>query len=120
MLAGIRRLVVQIKVIKKGDVIPLFGLDARPYAPYSSCPSGVALLLSSGEVTQERLRHRNVQRFQGGHVFKAHRLCLSLNSRRESNKEEEDSSCPSGVALLVSSGEVTSLFFCITLMPRVE
>jgi len=23
----------------------------------------------------------NVQRFRGGHVFKAHRLCVSLNSR---------------------------------------
>ena len=34
--------------------------------------------------------HRNVQRFRGGLVFKAHRLCVSLNSRRESNKEEEE------------------------------
>ena len=25
-----------------------------------------------------------------GGVFKAHRLCVSLNSRRESNKEEEE------------------------------
>jgi len=29
-----------------------------------------------------------VQRFRGGLVFKAHRLCVSLNSRLESNKEE--------------------------------
>ena len=29
-----------------------------------------------------------VQRFRGGLVFKAHRLCVSLNSRRVSNKEE--------------------------------
>ena len=35
------------------------------------------------------LLHRNVQRFRGGLVFKAHRRCASLNSRRESNKEEE-------------------------------
>jgi len=34
--------------------------------------------------------HRNVQRFRGGLVFKAHRLCVSLNSRLESNKEEEE------------------------------
>ena len=27
--------------------------------------------------------------FRGGLVFKAHRLCVSLNSRLESNKEEE-------------------------------
>ena len=38
----------------------------------------------------EQLLHRNVQRFRGGLVFKAHRLCVSLNSRLKSNKEEED------------------------------
>ena len=27
--------------------------------------------------------------FRGGLVFKAHRLCVSLNSRLESNEEEE-------------------------------
>ena len=30
-----------------------------------------------------------MQRFRGGLVFKAHTLCVSLNSRLESNKEEE-------------------------------
>ena len=30
-----------------------------------------------------------MQRFRGGLVFKAHRLCVSLNSRLESNKEEK-------------------------------
>ena len=34
--------------------------------------------------------HRNVQRFRGGLVFNADRLCVSLNSRLESNKEEEE------------------------------
>jgi len=29
-----------------------------------------------------------VQRFRGGLVIKAHRLCVALNSRRESNQEE--------------------------------
>ena len=29
-----------------------------------------------------------MQRFRGGLVFKAHRLCVSLNSRLESTKEE--------------------------------
>jgi len=33
---------------------------------------------------------RNVQRFRGGLVVQAHRLCVSLNSRLERNKEEED------------------------------
>jgi len=37
---------------------------------------------------------RNVQRFRGGLVFKAHRLCVSLNSRLESNKEEEEGLSP--------------------------
>jgi len=36
----------------------------------------------------EKLLHTNVQRFRGGLVFKAHRLCVSLNSRLESKKEE--------------------------------
>jgi len=36
-----------------------------------------------------RLLHRSVQRFRGGLVFKAHILCVSLNSRLESNQEEE-------------------------------
>jgi len=29
-----------------------------------------------------------VQRFRGGLVFKAHRLCVSLNSRLESDKKK--------------------------------
>ena len=32
----------------------------------------------------------DVQRFRGGLVFKAHRLCASLNSRLESNNKEEE------------------------------
>ena len=31
----------------------------------------------------------NVQRFQSGLVFKAHRLCVSLNAGLKSHKEEE-------------------------------
>ena len=34
--------------------------------------------------------HRNVQRFRGELVFKAHRLCVSLNSRLDSDNEEEE------------------------------
>ena len=39
---------------------------------------------------------RNVQRFRGGLVFQAHRLCVSLNSRLDSNteKEEEEGTSP--------------------------
>jgi len=45
--------------------------------------------------------NRNVQRFRGGLVFKAHRLCVSLNSRLESKKEEEEREQPWG-----SSGSI--------------
>ena len=38
----------------------------------------------------ELLLYRNVQRFRGGLVFKAHRRCVSLNSRLERNKEEAE------------------------------
>jgi len=38
---------------------------------------------------REQLIHRNVLRCRSGLVFKAHRLCVSLNSRLDSNKEEE-------------------------------
>ena len=39
-------------------------------------------------------------------VFKAHRLCVSLNSRVESNKEEEEDKC---------YDKVNFFFFFITL-----
>ena len=42
------------------------------------------------EVGHDPQRLRNVLRFRVGLVFKAHRLCVSLNSRPESNKEEEE------------------------------
>ena len=38
---------------------------------------------------QGGLLHRNVQLLRGGLVFKAHILCVSLNSRLESNKAEK-------------------------------
>jgi len=38
------------------------------------------------------LLHRNVERFRGGLVFKAHRRFASLTSRLESNKEERRAS----------------------------
>ena len=49
-----------------------------------------ARLLEEVARFETELLHRNVQRFRGGRVFKAHRLCVSLNSRLESNKEEEE------------------------------
>jgi hypothetical protein len=35
---------------------------------------------------------KNVQRFRGGLASKAQRLCVSLNSRLESNEEEDEGS----------------------------
>ena len=49
-------------------------------------------VMSPCDVSVRNLRtttSHNVQRFRGGLVFKAHRLSVSLNSRLESNKEEE-------------------------------
>ena len=37
----------------------------------------------------EQLLHTNVQRLRSGIVFKAHRLCVSLKSRLDINREEE-------------------------------
>ena len=37
-----------------------------------------------GESTEEERSDINVQRFRGGLVVKAHRLCVSLNFRLES------------------------------------
>ena len=36
-----------------------------------------------------QLLYINMQRFRGGLVFKAHRLCVSLNSRLESKHEDK-------------------------------
>ena len=67
-------------------------------------------------------------RFRGGLVFKAHRLCVSLNSRLESNKEEERPGCiVVGIgcvegaelrAIQPPAAQPGKLFF--TLKPRVE
>ena len=35
----------------------------------------------------EQLLHKNALRYRGGLVFKAHTLCVSLDSRLEGNKE---------------------------------
>ena len=46
------------------------------------------VIFAPNRVQISPLLHRNVQRFRSGLVIKAHRLCVSLNSRLESNKEE--------------------------------
>jgi len=76
--------------------------DTQVYAPYllgagegshNPLPN---LALSCRENThgqiriREQLLQRNVQRFRGGLVFKAHRLCVLLISRLESKKEEDE------------------------------
>ena len=52
--------------------------------------SGVYSLCLSRVGKSENTYFRHVQRFRGGLVFKAHRRCVSLNSRLESNNEEEE------------------------------
>jgi len=56
------------------------------YSPLQGYIPGLQGALAAGQ----RRGHINVQRFRGGLVFKAHRLCVSLNSRLASNKGEEE------------------------------
>jgi len=55
---------------------------------------------------------RNVQRFRGGLVFKAHRLCVSLNSRLENHKEEEDTPARSRSATSHTTSQPSSRSRC--------
>ena len=48
------------------------------------------MLLSGSGATTFCHTTVNVKRFRGGLVFKAQRLCVSLDSRLESNNEEEE------------------------------
>ena len=50
-----------------------------------------------------------MQRFRGGLVFKAHRLCVSLNSGLKRNKEEEDHLGRGGESLRLSVASKTTL-----------
>ena len=56
-------------------------------------------------LVRARLRH------EGGIVFEAHRLCVSLNSRLESKKEEEEEEDPGrgipGSGKCSSQGNIT-------------
>ena len=52
------------------------------------CPYGIAYRRAAVLATVGRMANRG--RAVGGLVFKAHRLCVSLNSRLESNTEEEE------------------------------
>jgi len=58
---------------------------AEPVRPNSKSPPSAPRQCRA----QPNQARRNVQRFRGGLVFMAHRLCVSLNSRLESNKEEK-------------------------------
>ena len=57
-----------------------------------------AKALRAAERAGMQVLHINVQRFRGGLVFKAHRLCVSLNSRLGSNKEEEEQKGYTGIS----------------------
>jgi len=65
-----------------------YSLDSGPVDIWSKSNSH-ACVRGSGSPLKPHTAIINVQRFRGGLVFKAHRLCVSLNSRLESDKEEE-------------------------------
>ena len=88
------------EVVEAGTKVST-GVVIVPFCPWPKDVTTALLSHSFDRTAPEALRggrsgrmrqllHRNVQRFRGGLVFKAHRLCVSLNSRLESNKEEED------------------------------
>jgi len=54
--------------------------------------------------SRARSREHRVQRFRRGLVSKAHRLCVSLNSRLESHKEEEEVANTATSSLAASNG----------------
>ena len=68
------------------------------YVPYSldrDAPPQPRQCRSRG-AERGHAREDTLQRFRGGLVSKAHRLCVSLNSRLESNQEEGDTLCTNG------------------------
>ena len=46
--------------------------------------------MGEGQAFLEQLVQRNAQRFRCGLVFEARRLCVSLNSRLETDLEEKE------------------------------
>ena len=60
-----------------------------------------------------------MKRFRGGLVFKAHRLCVSLNSRVESNKAEEGGLPKDDVGGVVWHGRELD-FFIDNLLVRIH
>jgi len=63
--------------------------DGREHGAPLDAEGGDEVGGKRGWTEEVQLLHRNVQRFRGGLVFKAHRIFVSLNSRLESNKEEK-------------------------------
>ena len=54
-----------------------------------------------------------MQRFQGGLVLKTHRLCVSLNSRLDSNKAEEEGRAPQDPPFRLAPGVFFFSLRCI-------
>ena len=77
------------------------------------------------DAAHEQLHPLRRYDLRGGLVFEAHRLCVSLNSRLESNKEEEEgsqmrrtNSCTRSAAMicereLVNVGEDSKIYIYI-------
>jgi len=72
-------------------VIPsaIFQQSFRQQSPESHSVSNLSKVNGSVDAIAEEMLHINVQRFRGGLESQAHRLWVSLNSRLESNKEED-------------------------------
>jgi len=65
-----------------------------------------------------RVHNRNMKRFRGGLVLKAHRLCVSLNSRLDSNNEEEVEGYVVGLEIAVEDAEVVEVGERVCQLPQ--
>ena len=75
----------------RGNTVTMLQIHDKPTFPLGGCTGfgGHRRPQHTGDAGGvDQLLHRNVQRFRGGLVFKAHK-CVSLNCRLDSNKEEE-------------------------------
>ena len=96
---------------ERGTPVLVARAHVRAMAPTSS-RGGLRQLLVAQLGTALNLKHLhyiNVQWFRGGLVFKARRLCVSLNSRLGSNVEEEERMCHPTCARATSSFSSSSL-----------
>jgi len=92
--SGVRKNILSRSLIIASNVFEASVLHGSPAPGLSSrsqhCPWSELFSWKYRANMETRILHINVQRFRGGLVFKAHRLCVSFNFRLESNKEEKE------------------------------